>query len=152
MQIKINGILEQLELSFDTGKSYLNRLTGEFIYISDDIFDYVEDDNLEGLADWEKDLTVIAKEINETDNYVQLPTKYEVNEYAIMEKFCQSVVDDRLKEILYSSIKGSGAFGRFKEIVRKHNIQEDWFSFRTEELKMIATDWCERNKLQLIAG
>ncbi len=152
MRIKIENILEHLELTTDTGCSYLNKLTGEIIFISDDIFDYAEDGDLDGLAEWEKELTVVAKEINETDNYVKLPTKYDINEYQIMEKYCQSIIDDRLRNIMYSSIKGSGAFGRFKDNVHRNNIQDDWYRFREEELKMIATDWCETNKIQIIAG
>ena len=152
MEIKIDDILEHLELATDNGSSYLNKTTGEIIFISDDIFDYAEDGDLEGLAEWEKDLTVIAKQIIETDNYIKLPTKFDIHEYAIMEKYCQSIVDDELRKVMFSSIKGSGAFGRFKDNIRRYNIEEDWFDFRTEALKEIATEWCESNQLHLIAG
>ena len=152
MPVKIEDILEHLELSTDTGSSFLNKVSGEIIFINDDIFEYAEDGDLDGLADWEKELTVAAKEINETDNFVKLPTKYDINEYSIMERFCHSIVDDKLKAIMYSSIKGSGAFGRFKQLISKNDLEDEWFRFRTEELKMIAADWCLSNKIQLIAG
>src|SRR3972149_6333319 len=100
MKVKITEIVDQLEISFDTGNSYLNKATGELYYISDDIFGYLdradEGESFEDLPDWERELVTVAKEINETDSYVQLPSKYELNEYRIMERFCLSLDDEQL--------------------------------------------------------
>src|SRR3990172_7401768 len=129
MKIKIDDIAAQLEVSFDTGNSYLNKLTGELRYIADDIFEHLdgteEGDAFEDLPDWERDLVMVAKEISETDNYVQLPGKFEINEYQIMEKFCLSIIDERLRDEMYYSIKGGGAFRRFKDNIYQHGIEKD---------------------------
>jgi len=152
MKIKIDDIVDQLEVSLDTGNSYLNKLTGELYYISDEIFGYLdgaeEEDTLEDLPDWESDLVKVAKEINETNNYVQLPGKFELNEYRMMEKFCLSITDERLRDEMYYSIKGSGAFRRFKDNIHRHGIEKDWFAFKSSELCAIAIDWCQSNNLE----
>jgi hypothetical protein len=152
MKVKIAEIVDQLEISFDTGNSYLNKTTGELHYISDDIFGYLdgadEGETFEDLADWERDLVAVAKEINETDNYVQLPSKYELNEYRIMERFCLSLDDEQLRDKMYYSIKGSGAFQRFRDNIHMHGIEKDWFEFRKQWLHTIATEWCESNELE----
>ena len=152
MKIKIDDIVDQLEVSFDTGNSYLNKVTGEFYYMSDDIFGYLdgaeEGDTFEDLPDWERDLVTVAKQINETDNYVRLPSKFELNEYRMMEKFCLSLDDERLRDEMYYSIKGSGAFRRFKDNIYRLGIEKDWFEFKSNELRTIAIDWCKNNNLE----
>jgi hypothetical protein len=156
MKIKLADIVEQLEMTTDTGNSFLNRTTGELFYMPDDIFGYVEDadenDDYQDLAEWERELVLIAKDINETNNYVRLPGKFDLNEYDIMEKFCLSIGDDKLREMLYYSIKGSGAFRRFKENIRSYGIEADWFEYKKDELRRVAIDWCESNNIEIDAG
>jgi hypothetical protein len=152
MKIKIADIAAQLEVSFDTGDSYLNKTTGELHYITDDIFGHIdgseEGDTFEDLPDWERDLVMVAKEINETGNYLRLPSKFELNEYRMMERFCLSINDERLRDKLYYAIKGSGAFRRFKDCIYEHGIEKDWFEFKKNELIAVAIDWCKANGIE----
>ncbi|MBS3968799.1 MAG: hypothetical protein KGZ94_01650 [Clostridia bacterium] len=66
-----------------------------------------------------------------------------------MEEFCLEIEDGNLREIMYSSIKGSGAFRRFKDKdkVRRFAIEEKWYKckYRDEAIKRIAIEWCEKN-------
>mgnify|MGYP001601081633 CR=1 FL=1 len=152
MKVKIAEIVDQLEMSFDTGNSYLNKITSELYYITDDIFGYLdgaeEGDTFEDLPDWERDLVIIVKEINETDNYVRLPSKYELNEYRIMERFCLSLDDEQLRDKMCYSIKGSGAFQRFRDNIYEYGIEKDWFDFKKQWLHTVVIEWCETNKLK----
>jgi hypothetical protein len=59
-----------------------------------------------------------------------------------MERFCLSL-DDPLRETMYRSIKGSGAFRRFKENIRRYGIEDTWYKYRDEKIKEIAREWCE---------
>ncbi len=45
------------------------------------------------------------------------------------------------------AIHGAGAFRSFKDTLRRHRIESDWFAFRTEALRQIAIDWCEKNQI-----
>ena len=49
----------------------------------------VEDEKpIDHLPVWERENRIIAIDIVENfENYIELPTKYEINEYAIMEDF-----------------------------------------------------------------
>ncbi|UCE04655.1 MAG: hypothetical protein JSW07_13635 [bacterium] len=47
-----------------------------------------------------------------------------------MERFCLSLDDDKLRKDMYYSIKGGGAFQRFKQNIRRFNIEDDWYEFR----------------------
>ena len=100
--------------------------------------------------DWQQESIKIAQEILENDDYIPLPDKYEIHEYDIMEKFCLSINDDELRDIMYYSIKGSGAFRRFKDNILRYDIEEDWYKFREEAFREITVEWCEYNKVSFI--
>jgi len=47
---------------------------------------------------------------DDNKNFLGLPTKFDIDEYRIMERFCLSIQDEKTSEALYIAIKGSGAF------------------------------------------
>lgn len=57
---------------------------------------------------------------------------------------------NQIRDILYYSIKGSGAFRRFKDNIYKYNIEEEWYKFRDEAIKQIVIEWCEDNEINYI--
>ncbi len=92
---------------------------------------------------------IVARDIVDNDeNYEELPDKDEIDDYAIMESFCESRTDERLRGILCEAIRGRGAFRRFREKIDAHGIAEDWYSYRAEALKEIAADWGKRNRIR----
>ena len=84
----------------------------------------------------------------ETEHYLPLPDRFEINEYHIMERFCLSVDDDDLREDLCDAIRGRGAFRRFKDRVQVYGIADDWYQYRDEALREIALDWREVHGIQ----
>ncbi len=120
------------------------------VSISDEEMWAAEDDEpIEDFPDWEQDLVRIAKEIiDETGNYITLPTKFDIHEYSIMERFCLSLNDTEMRNTLYSLIKGRGAFGRFKDAVHDYGIANDWYKYRDDALKEIAIEWCKENDIE----
>lgn len=81
------------------------------------------------------------------DDYIPLPSSFDIHEYHIMERFCLSITDDKLRDTMSGSIRGRGAFRRFKDNMRRYNIEEDWYKYRDEALKQIAIEWCEENDI-----
>ncbi len=98
---------------------------------------------------WQQELIKVAQAIveDEAGQYLELPTQFEINEYAIMEKFSLSYPDSRLSDELYYAIKGRGAFRRFKDKVHQYGIAEDWYKYRDGIFEEIARAWCEENKI-----
>jgi len=88
-----------------------------------------------------------TQEVLNSDEYIALPDKFEIHEYAIMERFCYSIEDKQRSDELLSQIQGRGAFGRFKDVVHRHGIAEDWYRFRHEALEEIAVDWLKANSI-----
>ena len=150
-KLKIEDVVEQLEFANESNKSFFNKKTGEIHLIPEEVGRYaeqnVEDDDL--IPEWEKKLIPISKDIlNNLDDYIQFPDQFYVNEYSIMEKFCLNINDEELRDKMYSSIKGSGAFQRFKNNIHHFGIADDWYKYKDEVLKELAIEWCEENKIE----
>ena len=149
ISVKLNDIIEGMEFQSDETSSYLNKRKGEVVTITDEEFRAAEDNEpIEDSPEWQHKNIKTAKEILETDDYISVPSKFEIHEYEIMERFCLSITDNEIRENMYRSIKGSGAFRRFKENIHRYNIAEDWYKYREEAIKQIAMDWCEENDIK----
>ena len=108
-----------------------------------------DDEPIEDFPDWQQDLVRIAKEIiEETGYYIDLPTKFDIDDYSIMEKFCLSLNDSEMSDTLYGLIEGRGAFRRFKDAIQEYGIVDDWYKYRNDALKQIAVEWCRENRIE----
>ena len=148
--VKLTDIIEGLEFQSDESSSFLNTKTGEVVLMTDYAIRAAEDDeSLEDLPDWERELIAIAREIiAETGEYIQLPTKFDIDEYSIMENFCVSLEKQEIGDILYDLISGSGAFRRFKDAIHKYDIADEWYSYRNNAIKEIAIECCRENNIE----
>ena len=55
--------------------------------------------------------------------------------------------DRRGGEDLYSLIKGSGAFSRFKNAINSMGIDKAWHQFRQTEFEKLAIEWLEDEEI-----
>ena len=152
IQVKLKDIIEEIEIQFEESRSFLNIKTGEIMLVTSEDLRAAEDEkSFEHLPEWEQENRMTAIDVVENfENYIELPTKYEVNEYEIMENFCLTVSDQRKQESLLRAIKGKGAFGRFKDKIIDFEIENQWYSYRDECFKQIAIEWCQENKINFI--
>lgn len=79
---------------------------------------------------------------------IMLPTRYDINEYEMMEDFAETIKDTRLQNQLYISLNGSSAFRRFKDTCINYDIIDDWYKFRDEKYKEVAINWCKDNNIE----
>lgn len=148
--VKLKDVLEKLESVNDDIKAYYYKKTGEIIAASlEDLRiaeDSEEDDDFAEYPEWQRESIKEAIEIVENwEEYIELPDRFEINEYGIMEKFTLSIEDQRICDDIYHSIKGNGAFRRFKDKIDHYSLDKDWYSFRDNALREIAISWCEEN-------
>jgi len=149
-RVKLDDIIEGLEFQTDESHSFLDKRTGKVVTISYEEMKAAENDKpIENFPEWQQDLIKIAKEIvAETGDYIHLPTKFDINEYRIMEDFCWSIEDAEMRETLCNLIKGSGAFRRFKDAIKDFGIENDWYKYRDDALKQIAIEWCQEHGIE----
>jgi hypothetical protein len=152
IQVKLKDIIEEMEIQFEESRSLLNIITGEIVLVTSEDLRAVEDEKpFDHLPEWEQENRMIAMDVVDNfENYIELPTKYEVNEYEIMEDFCLTISDQRRQDLLLRSIKGKGAFRRFKDQIIDFEIEDQWYSYRDERFKQIAIKWCQDNNLNFI--
>jgi hypothetical protein len=146
--VRLDDIVEALEMQSDESASYLDLDTGLVVTVSEDLLRAAEDpgDEEPDLPAWQKDEWENCKRIVSTDRFRELPTKFDVHEWSIMQDLC-SLESDCIREDLLRAIHGAGAFRNFKDTVRRHGIDSAWIAFRTEALRHIARNWCEDNQI-----
>jgi hypothetical protein len=132
----------------DEFHAYLNKATGEFVTVSDEDFAAIEDGtDLSEYPEWQRESIETAQKVSESDVYLELPNKFEINEYEIMERFCYSIEDPNLSDELVDQIRGSGAFRRFKNAINRHGIEDEWYRYRKQALEEIAIGWLESKEI-----
>jgi hypothetical protein len=89
-----------------------------------------------------------VEKIVSSDEYLELPSQYDIHEYEIMERFCLSISDEKISDVFLDMIRGSGAFRRFKDLLYRYGIEKDWFRFKDEAYKEIAVSWLESHNFE----
>jgi len=79
---------------------------------------------------------------------IMLPSRYDINEYYMMESFADTVKDEQLQNQLYISLKGRGAFRRFKDTCINFDVIEDWYKFRENKYREFAIELCQENNIK----
>jgi hypothetical protein len=144
--VKLQDIVDELSFIPDEAASYLNTATGEVVSVTNEELRAAEEDRpCEDFPEWQHDAIRIAGEILETDHYLPLPTKFDIHEYSIMERFCYAVEDEAMREELCRAIRGRGAFRHFKDTIHDSGMAEAWYRYRDEALREIAFSWCEEH-------
>jgi hypothetical protein len=144
--VHVKDVVQEMDVLGDEHRVFLNICTGEFVLLTDSELMAAEDDDpLENIPVWQYEMVQKAKAVLFTDDYRELPSKFEIHEYAIMEKFCYTVEDDELHERLLNGIRGRGAFRYFKDVINQYGIEEDWYDYREQAFKEIAINWLESN-------
>lgn len=152
MKVKLDAIIEVLELMSFESQSYLRLSDGEVYTISEEEWYAAEDDSsLDMYPEWQQESIKIAQEIvNDIDNnnFIPLPSKSDRNDYDTMKEFCYTFKDSDVSRALLNAIQGKGAFSRFKDTCFRLNIMDKWNSFHEESIRKLAIEWCKENNIQ----
>ena len=147
VKVSLQAVVDELDALMEGWVAYLNAKTGELISLSEDdrMLAEHEVDPEEDTPKWQQEALPKIREVCESEDYTALPSKFDIHEYAIMENFCYSIDDPRLRGELLNAIRGHGVFSRFKSVIHSRKIQNAWFAFKRAALERIAIDWLEDN-------
>lgn len=136
MKVNLSVILDAIEMADDNYTYFLDLETGESVFLVDELITGLDN---EGLED----------EIEENfERYLRLPTKFEINEYHIMEEFIWSLPEGRQQDRLERAIQGRGAFRRFKDMVDDLGIEKRWYQYEADAYKKMAIEWCRDHEIE----
>ena len=149
MKVKIDDIIDAVDFDSDISSSFLNTKTEQVCMFTDDELRAAEnDEDLSDSAEWYCEAVIHAKQYLENQSdYLSLPEKYDFNEYRIIEKFIALVVVPKQSEMLFQSIHGKGAFRRFKIVLEKLELVDEWYKYRGQKLREFVELWCMENEI-----
>ena len=143
MTIKLEQVIEAIEMSDDFFTSFWDTKTGETVYPAGPLLNGETDEVL--AAEIEK--TGVLFESKKVKRFLRFPTKYEIHEYRIMEDFIEQLSPGKVQSNLSYSIRGKGAFRRFKESIRYHGLEQQWYDCLEKAYRDIAVRWCTEEGL-----
>jgi Uncharacterised protein family (UPF0158) len=148
LKVDINELAFTMEISDEFDNAiFFDTETGEIVSIPNELMSAVESDDeeaLQDLPDWEKDLIEIAENIvrDESGRYVDIPRKPSYEAYDLMVEFARSVTNSNLKEKLEIALDGKGAFRRFKNVISDYPDEEKrWFAFKDKRMREEVIEW-----------
>lgn len=149
MKVKLSAVLEAIELQTEETAYYFCTETGEVIMITLEEMGMAErGDSLDPYPEWLQGQVQLAEEVlDNEDLFIPLPSRYEVNEYEIMESFALSIESQKVSDTIYDALRGKGAFRRFKDLVAQYNLIDQWYQYRDNAYGKIAIEWCQSHGL-----
>jgi hypothetical protein len=146
--ISLSEVIDAIESASDESASYLDPDTGEIVYVTDEMRRRVENDEVDDAPPWMREELPKVRQALESSRFLALPSKFDVHEWAIMDRFSREQENDRVREELLDAIHGAGAFRMFRRTIRRLGIEKAWYQFRDQAIKEIARDWLEEHNLQ----
>lgn len=146
--VSLRDVVGEMEALSDQHTAYINRKTGELFTVSDEERSLAEDEELPAdVPDWQREILPKIREVLGSEDFIPLPSKFEIHEWSIMQDFCRSLQDPDQKARLLDAIHRKGAFRRFEDMIHRMGIADDWYRYRTEALEEIAIHFLEANDI-----
>ena len=148
--VSLREVIEHLEMTSHDCDAYLNRKSGELFVQSEYIGVNWDDDDEpdEQVPDWDREYRAKVREIEDSADWLALPSAFEIHEWRIMEQFCRRQTPESRRDELLDAIHGKGAFRHFKNTIHRMDLQDDWYRFHDNELAEIAIAWLEDNHIK----
>lgn len=139
MGVWFQDVVDALQMLSQGDRYYYDSYLDELVYLS------VEETGLESREGLEEEI-----EEDVTGRFVRLPTYYDFNPYAFMERYVYHLPEGDLSDRLSRAIRGRGAFRRFKNELERCDRLEEWYAFETQCYKELVLDWCQENEIAIV--
>ncbi|HEM4423839.1 UPF0158 family protein [Streptococcus suis] len=139
MAVWFQDVVDALQMLSQGDRYYYDSYLDELVYLS------VEETGLESREGLEEEI-----EEDVTGRFVRLPTYYDFNPYAFMERYVYHLPEGDLSDRLSRAIRGRGAFRRFKNELERCDRLEEWYAFETQCYKELVLDWCQENEIAIV--
>jgi len=112
--------------------AYLNRRTGEGYAVSDP-----------------GDSDELPDDFDESDEYLKIP---HWNDLDLGERLVFEYIERRLpsaRDLVHDFFRRSGAYGRFRALLAKNDLLEDWNEFQMRRSRVAMLEWCAENNIEV---
>ena len=133
-KIKLSQVYQALDMVSQDSNIFINLSTNEIV----EIYNFEDEEYKEEM---------FSEIDNNRDNYLRLPDQYEMDNYSMIVRFIYSLDNIEHQNKLLYTIKGKGAFRRFKDALIMLDIRNEWFKFKEKELIEMARKILEENQI-----
>ena len=112
--------------------AYLNRRTGEW-YLTSELGDSDE----------------LPDDLEENDDYLKIPHR---NDLDLGRNLVFEFVEHRLPsaiEQVYGFFQCAGAYSRFRDLLERNGLLDDWHKFEADRARAAILEWCKENHIEL---
>ncbi|CAH1232634.1 hypothetical protein PAECIP111891_07068 [Paenibacillus allorhizoplanae] len=150
--VKLDDLINEIDIQMDETFTYINTQTGEVITLSREEIRAAEDEEpIENYPEWQRESIEQAIKIIEDENetFLDFTLRNDYHEYELVEEFIGTLSEVEVQEELFGAIQGRGAFRRFKDGIREHDVENQWYKFKEKKLKELVIEWCESKNLRI---
>ncbi len=76
------------------------------------------------LPDWQQETVAAARQVLDSEEWLELPSKFDLDEWEMMDRFAASLSSESAREELRSAIRRNGAFRNFKGAIRRLGVED----------------------------
>lgn len=131
-RVKLHEIVEAIDLPNRDWQSFVNRETGAIVTVTEDMVIGPDDEEMN------------REDVEDSDEYLPLPTSYEIDEWSIMKRFADERPDPVGSELL-DALSGRGAFRMFRAALKRARMEDEWDRYREGAFVTIATEWLDEH-------
>jgi len=143
--VSVSDVVDAFETASDEMSSYVNRVTGQVLTVTQDDLLLAEEEPAPDMPEWQREVVAEARQILESKDWLELPNAFDRHDWKIMDQFGQSLPTESERVAIATAIHGSGAFRNFKATIRRLGIETAWFAYKTRALETIAREWLAQN-------
>lgn len=156
LDVDIKALIETISHEDDNlGKSYLDTITGEVIYIPTEVSLALEKGTLkeETFDSWLKEFVNVAILISEDEvnRYISTPLIDETFYIGVMKEYVNSMVDNSdLKQELHKVLNNKEPVKKFKQVLMDvENKSEEWYKYEDNCISEFVINWLKSNKIEI---
>lgn len=91
----------------------------------------------------------LPEDIDDQDKYIAIPHKNELDLGKVLViEFTSKFLSEELDEV-YSIFRHKGAYSRYKELLERKGVLEDWYKFENERQELALKKWCRENDIEI---
>ena len=112
--------------------AYLCKETGEIFYTSE-------------MGDSDE----LPEDIDDPQKYIAIPHKNELDlGKTLVLEFTSTHLPEELEKV-YSIFRHKGAYSRYKDLLERNGVLDDWYKYENERRELALKKWCQENHIEI---
>jgi hypothetical protein len=133
-----DSLLGEIEMSLDDNSYEMEW----YLDIQEEGISFIAEDN-PGMVEGQEEMQKMIEEDGEQERFIPIPRRPSHDGWEQMKRFILSLddQDDKIQNLLLTTIQGKGAFRRFKDAVHDIGVADRWYEYKGREDRRKALEW-----------